>query len=290
MDLLTLNEYDGKWVKAILSEAEKIKAKKSKYLHALDGKVLSMLFMKPSTRTSTSFAAGMIQLGGQAIYLDWRNTNFTKGKLSDEVKCIDRYSDAIMARVFTHQQVREIAEAAEAPVINGLCDTYHPCQALADILTIKEKIGSYKFKLAYVGDGNNVCNSLIIACAKVGAEIAVANPKGYGPNKSVIEYGLRNGLTLHTKPSEACKDADIIYTDVWVSMGKETEKEKRLKAFKGYKVTKELLGDALFMHCLPAIRGQEVTDEVIDSSQSIVFDQAENRLHAQKAVLLKLVK
>ena len=281
--------YDGDWIKNVIKESEKIKSDIDSYRNALDGKILSMLFMKPSTRTRVSFEAGMAQLGGHAIYLDWRTTNFTKGTLADEIKCIDRYSDIIMARVFEHEQITEIADAAEKPVINALCNLYHPCQILADLQTIHEKLGSYKFKLAYVGDGNNVCNSLILGCLKVGAEISVATPCGYEPNLNVLEYGFEHGLHLTTDIEQACSGADIVYTDTWVSMGDESQKEKRINDFAGYTVTKDLLKGAFFMHCLPAIRGYEMTDEVLDSEKSIVFDQAENRMHAQKAVMLELL-
>ncbi len=289
MDLLTLSDFDGAWITSIIKDAGKIKADPAKYGHSLEGKVLSMLFMKPSTRTRTSFEAGMAQLGGHAIYLDYRTTNFAKGSLKDEVKCVDRYSDIIMARVFKHQEIKDIADAAEKPVINGLCDRFHPCQALADVMTLKEKLGSYKFKLAYVGDGNNVCNSLIIACLKVGAGISVATPKGYEPDAEVVKWGLENGLELTNKPADAVDGADAVYTDVWVSMGQEKEKKERMKVFKGYTVDKKLLGGSYFMHCLPAMRGLEVTNQVLDSPKSIVFDQAENRLHAQKAAIMRLM-
>jgi ornithine carbamoyltransferase len=289
MDLLGLEDVDGKWIRGTLSDAAKIKSDIPRYGRRLEGKVLSMLFMKPSTRTRVSFEAGMYQLGGHAIYLDLRSTNFTKGALRDEARCVDRYSDIMLARVFRHQEVVDIAEAAEKPVINALCDREHPCQALADIMTLKEKLGTYKFRLAYIGDGNNVCNSLIYGCCKVGAEISVATPKGYEPDRDAVEYGLTRGLTLHREPKEAAKGADAVYTDVWVSMGQESEKKRRMKAFKGYGVGRDIRGGAYFMHCLPALRGYEVSDEVMDCPKSIVFDQAENRMHAQKALLLRLM-
>ncbi len=290
MDLLTLGDYSGKWVKGVIGDALEVKSDVDSFRGRLDGKTLIMLFMKPSTRTRCSFEAGMYQLGGDAIYLDWRTTNFTKGRLQDEVRCLDRYCDVLMARVSRHREILDIAAAAEVPVVNGLCDRFHPCQALADLMTAYEKTGSYDFHLAYVGDGNNVCNSLILGCCKVGAKVTVATPEGYGPDPEVVDFGLKHGLTLTRDSVEAVEDADIVYTDTWVSMGDEAEKEKRVKDLRGYRVTGELLGDRLFMHCLPAVRGQEVTDEVLDSSNSIVFDQAENRMHAQKAMLLKLLE
>jgi len=290
LDFLTQLEYDGKWVKGAIADAINLKKRPTRYRKALDGKVLSMLFMKPSTRTRVSFEAGMAQLGGHAIYLDWRTTNFIKGSLKDEVKCIDRYSDIIMARVFHHQEIVDIADAAEVPVINGLCDLYHPCQALADLMTAYERLRTYRFKLAYVGDGNNVCNSLIIGCVKVGAEIAVATPKGFEPARDIVEYAQEHGsVELTNDPRTAVTDADVVYTDAWIGMGQEEEKEMRVRAFTGYAVTKELLGDAYFMHCLPALRGYEVTDEVLDSPNSAVYDEAENRMHAQKALMMRLL-
>ena len=290
MDLLTQLEYDGRWIKSVIADAEKLKKDGKRYREALEGKVLSMLFMKNSTRTRVSFEAGFAQLGGHAIFLDWRTTNFTKGSLKDEIRCLDRYSDIIMARVFRHQEIVDIADAAEVPVINGLCDTYHPCQALADVMTAYEKLKTYKFKLAYIGDGNNVCNSLLIACAKVGAEISVASPKGYEPAANAVNYAKAHGtLTLTDDPKEAAKDADIVYTDAWVGLGQEGEKDGRMKAFAGYTVNEELLGYAYFMHCLPALRGYEVTDEVMDSPKSMIYDEAENRMHAQKAVMMRLL-
>jgi len=289
MDLLNLWDYDGDWIRGLIADSIKMKSDPGRYRDALFGKVLSMLFMKPSTRTRVSFEAGMGHLGGQAIYLDWRTTNFTKGSLTDEIKCLDRYSDIIMARVMAHGEITEIADAAKVPVINGLCDTYHPCQALADLQTIYEKLGRWDFKIAYVGDGNNVCNSLILGAAKVGAKINIAAPPGYEPDEKAVDFGTQHGLKLTQDPAIACEGADIVYTDTWISMGEEEEKAKRLVAFKDFTVTKELLGDAYFMHCLPAIRGQEVADDVLDSPNSIVFDQAENRMHAQKAVMLRLM-
>jgi ornithine carbamoyltransferase len=290
MDLLTQLEYDGKWIRTVIDDAQKLKKNGKRYREALEGKILSMLFMKPSTRTRVSFEAGFAQLGGHPIYLDWRTTNFTKGSLEDEIKCIDRYSDIIMARVFRHQEMVDIADAAEKPVINGLCDTYHPCQALADMMTAYETLKTFRFKLAYVGDGNNVCNSLIIACAKIGAKISIATPKGFEPAANAVNFAKQHGdITSTHDPKIAVKDADIVYTDAWVGLGQEDDKDRRLKAFTGYTITKELLGGAYFLHCLPAIRGYEVTDDVMDSPRSLIYDEAENRMHVQKAVMMRLL-
>lgn len=282
MDLLTLKNWKKEDIINVIDKAILIKKNPKKYYNVLKGKTLAMLFEKKSTRTRISFEVGMTQLGGHALFIDWKTTQLGKADLKDEIKCIDRYVDIIMARVYKHEEVELMAKYAEKPIINALSDKYHPCQILADLMTINEKFGKFNgLKLAYVGDGNNVCNSLIIGCKKIGIEIHVAVPKGYEP--------LEKPDLLTKDPKEAVKDVDIVYTDTWVSMGQEEEKEKRLKVFPPYQVNKKLLSKALFMHCLPAYRGYEVTDEVIDSKQSVVFNQAENRLHIQKAVILKLM-
>tara|TARA_Y100000310_G_scaffold336796_1_gene422300 strand:+ start:261 stop:1121 length:861 start_codon:yes stop_codon:yes gene_type:complete len=280
--LQNLNDFSKDELNEVIDRAIDMKEEVEKYYEILKNKTLAMLFQKTSTRTRMSFEAGMTQLGGHAIFLDWKTTNLALGSLQDEVKCIARYSDVIMARVFAHKDIETIANASSVPVINGLSDDYHPCQAVADLMTIKEKFKRFKgVKLAYVGDGNNVCNSLILACEKLGVELRVATPKGYEPSEK--------GAKIMNDPKEAVKGVDVVYTDTWVSMGQEKEKAKRVKAFKGFVVDKKLLGKAFFMHCLPAHRGYEVSDGVIDSKQSIVFDQAENRMHAQKAIILKLL-
>ncbi len=282
MDLLTLKNWKKEDILHLIDEAVLVKEDPDKYLKVLKGKTLAMLFEKKSTRTRISFEVGMAQLGGHALFLDWGSTQLGKADLKDEIKCIDRYVDVIMARVYKQEDVEIMAKNAEKPVINALSDMYHPCQILADLMTIKEKFGKLKgLKLAYVGDGNNVCNSLIIGCKKVGITINVATPKGYEPEEKPD--------LLTTDASKATKDADVVYTDTWISMGQEDEKKKKMKIFPPYQVNKKILGKALFMHCLPAYRGYEVSDEVLDSKQSIVFDQAENRLYAQKAVILKLM-
>jgi len=282
MDLLTLKEWSKEDIMHVIDEAILIKEDPEKYYKVLQGKTMAMLFEKKSTRTRVSFEVGMAQLGGHALFIDWKTTQLGKADLKDEIKCIDKYVDIIMARVYKHKDVEIMAKNAEKPVINALSDKYHPCQILADLMTIKEKFGKFDgLKVAYVGDGNNVCNSLIIGCKKVGIKINVATPKDYEP--------LEKPDLLTHDPKKAAKDADVVYTDTWISMGQEEEKKKRLKIFPPYQVNKKLLGKALFMHCLPAYRGYEVTDNVLDSKQSIVFEQAENRLHAQKAVILKLM-
>lgn len=294
MHLLSLANVDEDFILDTLNLAIKIKKEPERYKNFLSGKTLVMIFQKTSTRTRVSFEAAMTQLGGHAQYLDYRTTNFTLGEIKDEIRCIDRYVDFIMARVYNHSVLEEMAKYSRVPIINGLSDLEHPCQILADLLTIKEKLGDFKNKkIAFVGDGNNVCNSLIIGSVKVGLEINVATPPQYKPAKFAEEIGLRYKRYFWTEnPEKAVRDAHIIYTDTWVSMGQEREREERLKIFyPTYQVNKRLFSispKALFMHCLPAHRGLEVTDDVIDGPNSIVFDQAENRLHIQKAILIKL--
>ena len=263
----------------------------------LKGKTLAMIFEKPSTRTRVSFEVGMWQLGGYALYLSASDLQLGRGEtIADTAQVLSRYVDGIMARVFAHQTILDLVKYSRVPVINGLSDFSHPCQGLADLFTIYEKKGRLSgLRLAYVGDGNNVAQSLLYGCSKVGINITLACPKGFEPDPEVVskaeEEGKKSGCEVRiTKdPKEAVKGADIVYTDVWASMGKEKEHEKRMKVFKPYqvngKLVKEAEEDYIFMHCLPAHRGQEVTDEVADSENSVIFDQAENRLHTQKALL-----
>ena len=263
----------------------------------LKGKTLAMIFEKPSTRTRVSFEVGMWQLGGYALYLSANDLQLGRGEtIADTARVLSRYVDGIMARVFAHQTILDLVKYSRVPVINGLSDFTHPCQGLADLFTIYEKKGRLSgLKLAYVGDGNNVAHSLLFGCSKVGMDITLACPKGYEPNPEVVakgeEEGRRNGckVKVTSDPKKAIKGADVVYTDVWASMGKEKEHKERVKKFKPYqvnaKLVKEAKEDYLFMHCLPAHRGEEVTDEVADSKNSIIFDQAENRLHTQKAIL-----
>ncbi len=289
-DLLAMNDLCKDEIVSILELASDIKTNPSKYSTRLDNKTLIMLFQKNSTRTRASFEVGMTQLGGHAIFMDMKTTNFNKGSITDEIKCLSKYGDIIMARVYNHQELVDMANASSIPVINGLSDLEHPCQILADLMTIKEKKGNFRgIKVAYIGDGNNVCNSLIAGGTTLGINIAVATPKGYEPNKNIITTAGEL-LALTNIPLDAVKDADFIYTDTWISLGQEEETEEKIKEFYGFTVTKALLGKALFMHCLPAQRGYEVSGDVIDSDQSIIYDQAENRLHVQKAVLLKLME
>ncbi|MFH1586625.1 MAG: ornithine carbamoyltransferase [Candidatus Diapherotrites archaeon] len=293
MHLLSLKDLTASQVNDLVKLAEKIKANQKEYSGILEGKTLTMIFQKTSTRTRMSFEAGMTQLGGHAIFLDWLKTNFTLGGIADEIKCIEKYSDIIMARVYKHGDLVEMANAINVPLMNGLCNLYHPCQILSDLLTIKEKKGKLEgLSLAFIGDGNNVCNSLIIGGAKAGMNVNVATPEGHEPLEDAVKVGKMFGKYKHfTDPKEAVKGADIVYTDTWISMGEENQKERKMKAFKGFQVNGELLNgiDPIVMHCLPAHRGYEISDEVLDSENSVVFDQAENRMHMQKAIMVKLL-
>lgn len=258
------------------------------------GQTLAMLFEKPSLRTRVTFEAGMTQLGGSAIYLEGQLG--VRESVPDVAKNLDRWLDGIMARTFDHETVLQLAANAKIPVINGLSDREHPCQAFADFLTLQEHKGKLEgLKLAFIGDGNNVVNSLMLFAAKIGMHFSIACPSGYEPIKELWEKTLElakesgSKIVMTDSPVEAVKDADAVYTDTWVSMGQEAEEEKRIKDFHGFQVNKELLGkaksDVIAMHCLPAHRGHEITDDVLDGDRSVVFDQAENRLHAQKAVI-----
>ena len=298
-DCLTLAEFTPEEVALILNEAVKIKALQRSRIpyRPLRGRTLAMVFQKPSNRTRVSFEVGMYQLGGHALSLSPQEIQMGKRETpSDTGRVLARYIDAIMVRTFDHEELEELAGAADVPVINGLSDAHHPCQALADLLTVREEFGTLEgVKIAYVGDGNNVAHSLAIACALTGAELAIAHPEGHGPDKKVLEAAenLGSAPTITDDPREAAAGARVVYTDVWASMGQETEAEGRKEEFGPFQVNEELMGlaaeDAIFLHCLPAHRGQEVTARVIDGPQSHVFDQAENRLHAQKALLYLLL-
>ncbi|MBU6145563.1 MAG: ornithine carbamoyltransferase [Paenibacillaceae bacterium] len=268
---------------------------------SLAGKTLAMIFEKSSTRTRVSFEVGMAQLGGRALFLSRDDIQIGRGEtVADTARTLSRYVDGIMIRTFAQKTVVELARNASVPVINGLTDLSHPCQALADYMTIAESKGALQGrKLAYVGDGNNMAHSLMIGGVKLGVHVAVSTPPGYEPASEVVHIALdaaRNGgghYTYHEDPRDAVRGADVVYTDVWASMGMEAEQHVRERAFESYRVDAQLFGlarpDASFMHCLPAHRGEEVTADVFDGARSIVFDQAENRLHAQKAILLALM-
>lgn len=265
--------------------------------HLLKGKTLGMIFAKPSTRTRISFEVGIYQLGGIGMYFGPNDLQLNRGEtISDTAKVLSRYLDGIMIRTFKHEDVEGLAKYGSIPVINGLTDLLHPCQVMTDLFTILEKKRKFQgLKLAYIGDGNNMAHSLLNGCSKVGMDIACASPKGYEPQGWIVENAKKNAKYMGSKvvitndPVEACKDADIIYTDVWASMGQEKEAQERNQRFTGFQVNNKLVSNAkddyLFMHCLPAHREEEVTNEVVDSANSIVFDEAENRLHVQKAIM-----
>lgn len=285
----------------ILDISREIKDNPHRFRHKLKGKILAMIFQKPSLRTRMTFEVGMLQLGGEAVYLSPSDIQIgSRETVYDMGKNLERWVEAIMIRTFAHQNVIDLAQACHIPVINALTDLLHPCQAMADFFTLKEKRGDLaNFKLAFVGDGNNVCHSLLSAAAKAGSKMSVATPPGYEPDpeirKQAEEDGKETGASFSftNDPSEAVENADAIYTDTWASMGQEKEKEKRGEIFAPFQVNKSLMAKAkegvFFMHCLPAHRGEEVTDDVIDSSQSLVYDQAENRLHVQKVIMLSLL-
>ncbi|KGR78763.1 ornithine carbamoyltransferase [Ureibacillus manganicus] len=302
-DLLTLLDYTSEEVQDLIKLATQLKAmtKAGKCPTLLEGKTLGMIFEKHSTRTRISFEVGMNQLGGKAMFMHSRDLQIGRGEpISDTGKVLSGYLDGIMIRANSHVMVKELAEHATIPVINGLTDIFHPCQALADLETIAENKGALKgLKIGYVGDGNNVAHSLIIAAAHVGMDIVVATPPGYECNPEIIAKAIEiakvNGsiVAVTNDPVEAAMNADVIYTDVWTSMGQEEESKKRLIDFKDYQINDELVKYAkpnyMFLHCLPAHREEEVATSVIDGPNSFVFEQAENRLHAQKAVLVSLL-
>ena len=263
----------------------------------LRGKSLAMIFEKSSTRTHISFEVGMNELGGHALFLSTRDLQIGRGEeIRDTARVASRYVSAVMIRAYQHSTIEEFARHATIPVINGLSDREHPCQILADIMTISEHFKHLRgLRVAWIGDGNNVCNSLVLSSALTGMEVAVASPKGYAPDKKILSHAKEIGGKLHVtrSPEDAVRDADVIVTDTWVSMGDEDERDERLRAFRGYTVDEHLLKlaspDARVLHCLPAHRGEEISDEVIDGEQSLVWDEAENRLHAQKALLVSLL-
>jgi ornithine carbamoyltransferase len=301
-DFISIKDISPKDIAALFLLTDKLKKSRSKFSKCLCGKTLALIFLKPSNRTRVSFEVGMYQLGGNSIYLGPGEINLgVRESIADVAKTLSRYLDGIVLRTYEHKDVIEMANAATIPVINGLSDFSHPCQALADIYTIREKLKVLKGStLAYLGDGNNVCNSLIFACAKTGVNIKVATPVGYEPSESVVkeakafakEHGS-SSIFLCNDPFEAAAGADALYTDVWASMGQESEAEVREKSFKDFQLNSAVLKaakkNAIIMHCLPAHRGKEITDEVIDSKNSVVFDEAENRMHIQKAILITLL-
>ena len=297
-NLLTLDELSPKEFSALLDFSIKLKKefKKSGNKPLLKNKTLTMIFQKPSTRTRVSFEAGMFQLGGHAINLSSDGTQLSRGEtVEDTAKTLSRYSDCIMARVYEHEQIEQLAKHATVPVINGLSDSFHPCQILADFMTIKEKKGKIKdLKIAWIGDGNNVCNSMIIGCALSGAKISIATPKGFEPDKNVIKEAKKStDVELILDPIKAITNADVVVTDTFTSIHNLDPKRSK-KFLPKYQVNDSLMKHAkknsIFMHCLPAKRGNEVTSSVIDGPQSVVWDEAENRLHTQKALLVSLIR
>lgn len=303
-DLLAISDLTPKDMEKIfkLSATIKKKVKQGKAHPSLKGKSLGMIFEKSSTRTRVSFEVGIYQLGGQALFLSPTDLQMGRGEtIADTANTLSRYVDGIMIRTFAQKTVEELAHYASVPVINGLTDLHHPCQALADLFTLLERKKKLKgLKLAFIGDGNNVANSLVQACVKTGMHFSIASPAGYELSQDIIngvlEEALKTGSRIETSldPFQAVKNADVIYTDVWASMGQEAERAKRINAFQGYQVNDQLMKaankGAIFMHCLPAHRGEEVAPEVIDGPQSVVFDEAENRMHVQKAVMELLMK
>ncbi|MBQ9600381.1 MAG: ornithine carbamoyltransferase [Clostridia bacterium] len=304
-DLISLHDLTSDEVKELLELGIKLKAEKKAGIehHILKGKTLGMIFTKSSTRTRVSFEVGMTQLGGYPLFLSSNDIQLGRGEtIYDTAKVLERMLDGIMIRTYSHQDVLDLAEHANIPVINALTDLLHPCQVLADLMTTYEHKGKLEgLKLAYIGDGNNMAHSLMYGCAKAGMNCAIATPDDarYQCDAEVVANAKDDfkkagtELILTNDPVEAIKDADVVYTDTWVSMGMEDEKEERQRLFMPYQVNGELFknaaSDAIFMHCLPAYRGFEVTEEVIDGPQSVIFDEAENRLHAQKAVMVKLM-
>jgi len=302
--LLTLHDWSTEEILDTLDLADKLKYEQKNGIehHILKGKTLGMIFTKSSTRTRVSFEVGMYQLGGSALFLSSNDIQLGRGEtIYDTANVLSRFLDGIMIRTFKQSDVEDLAKYGQIPIINGLTDLVHPCQILADFQTIREHKGKLSgLKLAYIGDGNNMAHSLLYGGAKVGMEIAIATPKEYECDKEVVKNAIEDAkktgtkLTITNDPKEAIKDADVVYADTWVSMGQEDEKEKKIKIFKDYQINKELFSlaksDAIFLHCLPAYRGYEVTEDVIDGPNSVIFDEAENRLHAQKAVMVKLMQ
>ncbi|MCI7261440.1 MAG: ornithine carbamoyltransferase [Selenomonadales bacterium] len=299
-DMLSIHDLSVDDVQEILALAKELKAKQKAGIehHLLKGKTLGMIFEKSSTRTRVSFETGMYQLGGQALFLSNRDLQLGRGEpIKDTARVLSRYLDGIMIRTFGHERVVEMAKYASIPVINALTDLLHPCQVLTDLLTIQEHKGKNLkgLKMAYVGDGNNMTNSYMYGCAKAGMTFVAATPEDYRPDEQVVKNAIEDAkatgasITLVTDPKEAVKDADIVVTDTWASMGQEAEHDMRKKIFAPYQVNKELLQGAdkraIVMHCLPAYRGEEITEDVFEANADVIFDEAENRLHTQKAIM-----
>lgn len=297
--LLKLQDLTREDILSILNLADQLKFERNNGIQKdyLKGKKIGLIFQKASTRTRVSFEAGIYELGGYGLFLSSNDLQIGRGEpVQDTARVLSRYLDGIMIRTFAQQEVEDLAKYGTVPVINGLTDYAHPCQVLADLMTIREFKGSFKgLKMTFVGDGNNMANSLIVGAIKMGMSFAIACPKGYEPDAEIMKWAKENGeFTITTDVKEALKDADVVYTDVWASMGQESEKKKREQAFAAYQVNAENLSvskpDVMVMHCLPAHRGEEITEEVFEAHAKSIFEEAENRLHAQKAVMVKLLK
>jgi ornithine carbamoyltransferase len=297
LDLISIADLTREEILEILDAADLLKARRGHEDKLLAGKSLAMIFEKPSTRTRVSLEVAMADLGGHAIYLGLSDLQLGRGEsIADTARVLSRYVHGITARVYSHKTVLELARYASVPVINALSDWEHPCQILADLMTIRERFGRLEgLKVAWIGDGNNVCNSTILASAIMGMEIRVASPKGFGPKPQILEAAMSLGgdAALFTDPVEAVKDAHVVVTDTWVSMGDEAEEAERLRVFRGYQVNGDLMRhaspEAVVMHCLPAHRGLEITDEVMDGPASAILDESENRLHTTKALLARFM-
>lgn len=299
-DFLTIWDLSKDEIEGIIRRSIELKSGADKNKCPLIGKSIGLFFEKPSTRTRVSFEVGIYQLGGQSIYLNPKEIQLGRGEsIADTARVLSRYLDGIILRTYTHSSIEEFASYATVPVINGLSDLHHPCQAIADLMTIMEKKGKLKgIRLAYIGDGNNVANSLIEAASRTGIDITIACPEGYEPDPDILDRARSSrdagDIIILRNPKEAVGRADVIYTDVWVSMGQEEEAEKKKTKFRNYQINSQLLqcakNDVIVLHCLPAHRGEEITDEVIDGPYSAVFDQAENRLHTEKALLEFLIR
>ncbi|MDD2866596.1 MAG: ornithine carbamoyltransferase [Candidatus Omnitrophica bacterium] len=298
-DFLAVTDFSAEEVLEVFKKTEELK--KDRFRECFKNKAVGLIFQKPSLRTRVSFQVGVWQLGGQCMSLSPAEVNIgVRESVKDAAQTLARYLDLVVARVFKHKDVVDLARYAQIPVINGLSDLYHPCQTLADIFTVREKRGTLKgLTLTYVGDGNNVCHSLLQITSLMGMHMRVAAPKGFAPQKDILNEAqalaknVGSSIVVTQDPKEAVRGSDVLYTDVWASMGQEREAARRARIFKKYQINKELLAlakkDALVMHCLPAHRGSEITDEVMDSPNSVVFDEAENRLHVQKAIMMKLL-
>lgn len=301
--LIYVEDLSKEEINDILAKATHFKEERSRGIlsNELKGKTIALIFEKPSTRTRVSFETGIHELGGTPIFLSAQELQLSRGEtIADTAKTLSRYVHGIVARVTSHDHLIELSKHSTVPVINALSPKEHPCQTLADLLTIHEKKGKLKgLNVTWVGDGDNVCNSLMLGCSLMGANFSAANPRGYEPSIKILERARRNAeksgskVKITNDPNEAVTSADVVYTDVFVSMGKEKEREKRMRDFKGFQINSKLLArakkDVIFMHCLPAHRGEEVTDDVIDGPRSVVWDQAENRMHTEKALLVSLL-